>query len=53
MKIALGAARGVAFLHEAERRVIYRDFKAANIILDDVSAIPSVSSQKPYERSDR
>ena len=36
MKIALGAARGVAFLHNAETRVIYRDFKAANILLDDV-----------------
>lgn len=34
MKIALGAARGLAFLHDAERRVIYRDFKAANILLD-------------------
>ncbi|XP_010554040.1 PREDICTED: probable receptor-like protein kinase At5g15080 [Tarenaya hassleriana] len=35
MKIALGAARGLAFLHEeAERPVIYRDFKASNILLD-------------------
>ena len=38
MKIALGAARGVAFLHNAETGVIYRDFKAANILLDDVSS---------------
>jgi serine/threonine protein kinase len=36
MKIALGAARGLAFLHEAERPVIYRDFKTSNILLDEV-----------------
>lgn len=34
MKIAVGAARGLAFLHSAERQVIYRDFKASNILLD-------------------
>ncbi|XVE83810.1 hypothetical protein DITRI_Ditri16bG0117100 [Diplodiscus trichospermus] len=35
MKIALGAAKGLAFLHEeAERPVIYRDFKSSNILLD-------------------
>jgi len=37
MKIALGAARGLAFLHEeAERPVIYRDFKTSNVLLDAV-----------------
>lgn len=34
MKILLGAAKGLAFLHEAEYPVIYRDFKASNILLD-------------------
>ncbi|CAL5367865.1 unnamed protein product [Camellia sinensis] len=35
MKIAFGAAKGLAFLHEeVERPVIYRDFKTSNILLD-------------------
>lgn len=35
MKIALGAARGLAYLHEdANPRVIHRDFKASNILLE-------------------
>ncbi|MQM03021.1 hypothetical protein Taro_035786 [Colocasia esculenta] len=34
IKIAVGAAKGLAFLHEAEKPVIYRDFKASNILLE-------------------
>jgi serine/threonine protein kinase len=37
MKIAVGAAKGLAFLHDADTPVIYRDFKASNILLDEVS----------------
>ncbi|XP_074308250.1 receptor-like cytoplasmic kinase 176 isoform X2 [Silene latifolia] len=34
MKIALGAAKGLAFLHSPAIKVIYRDFKPSNILLD-------------------
>ncbi|XP_010545540.1 PREDICTED: serine/threonine-protein kinase PBS1 [Tarenaya hassleriana] len=36
MKIAAGAAKGLEYLHEmADPPVIYRDFKASNILLDE------------------
>ncbi|XP_024932241.2 receptor-like serine/threonine-protein kinase ALE2 isoform X2 [Ziziphus jujuba] len=36
IKIALGAARGLAYLHEdSSPRVIHRDFKSSNILLED------------------
>ncbi|CAL9078367.1 unnamed protein product [Musa textilis] len=34
MKIALGAARGLAFLHSDKAKVIFRDFKTSNVLLD-------------------
>jgi serine/threonine protein kinase len=58
LKVALGAAQGLSFLHEeAERPVIYRDFKTSNILLDAVSVesmnwvlhcTPSVSKYKMF-----
>ncbi|KAK6914685.1 Serine-threonine/tyrosine-protein kinase, catalytic domain [Dillenia turbinata] len=34
LQIAIGAAKGLAFLHEDQKPIIYRDFKASNILLD-------------------
>ncbi|KAJ4903920.1 Serine/threonine-protein kinase BIK1 [Raphanus sativus] len=34
VKVALDAAKGLAFLHSDPVKVIYRDFKASNILLD-------------------
>ncbi|PSS07348.1 Receptor-like serine/threonine-protein kinase [Actinidia chinensis var. chinensis] len=43
MKIALGAARGLAYLHEdSSPRVIHRDFKSSNILLE-LDFTPKVS----------
>lgn len=36
MKIAVDTAKGLAFLHCEEPPIIYRDFKASNILLDSV-----------------
>ncbi|XP_072975456.1 receptor-like cytoplasmic kinase 176 isoform X2 [Typha angustifolia] len=34
MKVAYGAAKGLAYLHSSEAKVIYRDFKTSNVLLD-------------------
>lgn len=34
MKITIDAARGLAFLHDGERPIIYKAFKTSNILLD-------------------
>lgn len=39
IKIALGAAKGLAFLHNGPEPVIYRDFKTSNILLDSVHTL--------------
>ena len=41
MKIAVHAARGLSYLHTCQRPIIYRDFKSANILLDNVSLYES------------
>jgi len=39
MKVALGAAKGLAFLHSAETKSIYQNFKTSNILLDSVCVL--------------
>ncbi|XP_027329519.1 probable serine/threonine-protein kinase PIX13 [Abrus precatorius] len=34
LKVMIGAARGLDFLHSLDKKIIYRDFKPSNILLD-------------------
>ncbi|KAJ1406893.1 Serine-threonine/tyrosine-protein kinase, catalytic domain [Sesbania bispinosa] len=43
LKVALDAAKGLAFLHSAETKVIYRDFKTSNVLLDSVCHLTTKS----------
>lgn len=52
MKICLGIARGLAFLHEETRlKIVHRDIKTSNILLDkDLNAkISDFGLAKLYE----
>ena len=52
MKVALGAAKGLAYLHSPEARVIYRDFKTSNILLDSVSeTLQFLTPKKGFRKS--
>jgi len=39
LKVMIGAARGLNFLHSMEMKIVHRDFKPSNILLDEVTFI--------------
>jgi len=46
VNIAVGVAKGLAFLHSLNANVIFRDLKASNILLDSVCQIESLVYRK-------
>ncbi|KAJ4840041.1 hypothetical protein Tsubulata_026940 [Turnera subulata] len=56
LKVALGAARGLAYLHElANPPIIHRDIKSTNILLDERlnAKVADFGLSKPMEDSER
>lgn len=51
ISIAVGVARGLAFLHSLDANVIYRDLKAANILLDSVCYTKNLASGSEMTKS--
>lgn len=50
LKIAVGMAQGLSYLHTMEKPVIFRDFKSSNILLDAVNLHNSwVTFQKYFK----
>lgn len=43
IKVAIQTARGLSFLHGSKPQIIFRDFKASNILLDTVCSITKIT----------